>query len=79
MTGVPDRSGAKARGERAILPPGTEKSHPVAKEKLAAELREAALRARQFASSLKSPQSKESFLALAAKWEAEARAIESGR
>jgi hypothetical protein len=43
----------------------------------AAELREAATHARLFASSLEAPDLKESFLLLAAKWEAEAQAMEA--
>jgi hypothetical protein len=57
--------------------PATEENHRVVRQGLAAELREAALRARQFERSHKSPEVKESFLRLASKWEAEARAIEA--
>jgi hypothetical protein len=45
----------------------------------AAELREAAMHARLFASSLEAPDLKESFLLLAAKWDAEAQAMEAMR
>jgi hypothetical protein len=47
------------------------------REKAAAELREAALRARLFARSLQSPELKQSFLRLASKWETEAMMIEA--
>jgi hypothetical protein len=57
--------------------PGSEKTHPVVPDKMAADLREAARQARQFAATLKSPEIQESFLTLAAKWEAEAQAIRS--
>ena len=78
MTPVPDRRGAEAGGERTIPVPGAEKPHRSSTQKLAAELREAALRSRQFARAHKSPEVGESFTRLAAKWEAEAEAIETG-
>ncbi len=79
MTPAPDHRDPETRAEKAILAPGIEEAPPVVKEKLAADLREAALRARLFACSLKSPELKESFLTLASKWEAEAQAIEAAR
>jgi hypothetical protein len=76
MTPGPDPRATQAHEVNAISMPGIDVTHPNLRKKLAAELRAAALHAREFAQPLKSPELKESFLQLAAKWEAEAQTLD---
>lgn len=77
MTRDPDPHAGEAHETSVVPTPDIETAHTVLRERLAAELREAALRARGFACHLKSQELKDSFLRLAAKWEAEAQALDA--
>jgi hypothetical protein len=77
VTPAPDPRLAEAAKEERSSLADIDTAHLILRKKLAAELREAASHAREFAQPLKSPELKESFLRLATKWEAEAHALDA--